>query len=169
VTSAARTLVGLGAVTPHLIGPAMNDAVLRGLASYPWLWRTVMRLSAQGRDGVAVLRNALDMEDPSEAPTESALEDAFVRLLRRAGLPVPARQRWIGPRRVDFFADEARAVFELDGRQFHVAQADRVRDRQRELELRALGLIVVRFTWIDLKHFGDLVVAEARSILRPAA
>jgi very-short-patch-repair endonuclease len=164
VTSPARTLVGLGAVAPRAVGPALNDAVLKGLVTYPWMWRTVGRLSAHGRNGIGVLRAELERHDPSDAPTESMLEDLFVRVARRAGISLPGQVR-VGRLRVDF-ADPARKVIvELDGRRWHDAEADRVRDRRRELQLRAAGWRVIRVRWLDLKYWPELVIAELQRAL----
>jgi very-short-patch-repair endonuclease len=158
-TSAARTLAGLGAVVPRAVGPALNDAVLKGLVTYPWMWRTVGRLSARGRNGIGVLRAELERHDPSDAPTESMLEDLFVKVTRRAGLSLP-RQVRVGHLRVDFADPLRKVIVELDGRKWHDAEADRVRDRRRELQLRAAGWRVIRVRWLDLKYWPELVIAE---------
>lgn len=163
-TSVARTLVGLGAVQPWSVGGALNDAVLRRLVTYDWMWRTVRRLSASGRNGVGVLRVELERRDPSNAPTESALEDAFVRLCRAAGIEL-RRQARVGPYRVDFADPVRKVIVELDGRRWHESEADRVRDRRRELQLRAAGWRVIRVTWLDLKYWPELVVGELRAAL----
>ena len=168
VTSAARTLVGLGAVEPRLVAPALNDAVLRGLVSYPWMWRTVSRLSGRGRNGIGVLRSELERHDPSDAPTESMLEDVFLKTILRAGLELRGQVR-VGRLRLDFADPVRKVLVELDGRKWHEAEADRVRDRRREMELRAAGWRVIRVRWLDLKYWPDLVVAELRQALGRAS
>ncbi|MCU1461529.1 MAG: hypothetical protein JWO37_1604 [Acidimicrobiales bacterium] len=168
VTSPARTLVGLGAVEPRIVGPALKDAVLKGLVTYPRMWHTVRRLSAQGRNGIGVLRAELERLDPSQPPTESMLEDRFVSVMRRAGVELRGQVR-IGPFRVDFADPVRKVIVELDGRRWHEAERDRVRDRARRMQLRAAGWTVIEVTWLDLKYWPDLVVAELRQALGAAA
>lgn len=168
VTSPARTLVGLGAVAPHLLGPAVDDAVLQRLVTYGYLWRTVVRLSASGRNGVGRLRDVIERRDPSDAPTESALEDLFERLCRRAGRRVPRRQVQIEDMRVDYVDDDVMVVCEINGRRWHTAHVDRVRDRRRRMRLRALGYSFYEYTWVDMRYLADVVITELTSVLPPA-
>src|SRR5207302_96304 len=56
ITSPARTLIDLGAVAPGLVSTAVEDAVYQGLVTYPYMWRTVKRLSAKGRRGIRCMR-----------------------------------------------------------------------------------------------------------------
>jgi very-short-patch-repair endonuclease len=172
VTSVARTLVDLGAVAPRLVESALEDARFQGLVSPAWMWRTVQRLAVPGRRGLAVMRDVLERCDPSQAPTESILEDRFLRIARQAGY-APTRQVRVGDMRLDFFFDPLPLIAEVDGRRWHSAVADQRRDRRRDNRLRAMGLHVVRFTWIDVNHFpadvrADLDAAAIAS-RRPAA
>src|SRR5207302_2009457 len=144
-TSPARTLVDLGSVAPRLVESAFEDARFQGLVSPAWMWRTLRRLSVPGRRGITVVRNVLERCDPSQAPTESILEDGFLRIARRAGYE-PTRQVRVDDMRLDFFFDPFPLIAEIDGGKWHTSQADRRRDRQRDNRLRAMGLHVVRFT-----------------------
>jgi very-short-patch-repair endonuclease len=68
------------------------------------------------------------------------------------------RQRPIGPYIVDFHCASASLVVELDGGQ-HYADEGRKKDRQRDRDLAALGLRVLRFSDHD-------VLANTESVLQ---
>ena len=159
VTSAARTLVDLAAVAPLRVESAFEDARFKGLVSPPWMWRTLPRLAVPGRRGIAVVRDVLERCDPSRAPTESVLEDGFLRIARRAGYD-PTRQVRVEDMRLDFHFDPIPLIAEVDGGEWHSSQADRRRDRRRDNRLRAMGLHVVRFTWIDIKYAPEDVASD---------
>jgi very-short-patch-repair endonuclease len=170
VTSVARTLVDLGSVAPALVESAFEDARLRGFVSPAWMWRTLRRL-APGRRGLDAVRHVLERCDPSQAPTESILEDGFVRIARRAGYE-PSRQVRVADLRLDFFIDPYPLVVEVDGAAWHTSQEARRRDRRRDNRLRAMGIHVVRFTWVDIKYEPDDVATdldEAVAACRAAA
>jgi very-short-patch-repair endonuclease len=54
------------------------------------------------------------------------------------------RQKPVGPYIVEFYCAAARLVVELDGGQ-HAEPAHQSKDRQRDADLQALGLLVLRF------------------------
>lgn len=167
VTSVARTLLDLGAVVGgDALDGALEDARQRRLVTHPYLWRTLDRLGVPGRRGVAGLRAVLEAADPSQAPTESALEDRFLRVVRRFGHPEPARQVRVDNLRLDFHFDPWPVVAELNGAKWHSSEADRRRDRRRANRVRAHGLIVCEFTWNDVRYWpydidADLTAAFA--------
>ena len=88
--------------------------------------------------------------------------------MRRAGIELRGQVR-IGPFRVDFADPVRKVIVELDGRRWHEAEVDRVRDRRRDMELRAAGWRVIRITWLDMKYWPNLVIAELRGALTEAA
>jgi very-short-patch-repair endonuclease len=169
VTSVARTLLDLGAVVSRdALDAALNDARLRRLVTPAWMWRTLGRLAVPGRRGVLRLREVLEMTDPSQAPTESVLEDGFLRIVRRYGHPEPLRQVRIAEMRLDFPFFPLPLVAEVDGRKWHVAEADRRRDRRRDNALRAMGIDIVRFGWNDIRYCAQDVDADLTAALATA-
>src|SRR5262245_49715911 len=67
------------------------------------------------------------------------------------------RQKPIGPYIVDFFAPAACLVIEVDGSQ-HLEEDQRYRDKERDVFLNELGLLVVRFDNRQVLAETDLVI-----------
>jgi hypothetical protein len=164
VTTPARTLLDLGAVEPlHVVEAALEDALHRKLVTRSWLERSLERTGVPGRDGAGVLRCLLRARDPALVPTESALEDALVRLLRRAGLPEPVRQYWITasgrpPVRVDLAYPGARLAIEAQSMAWHAGRADLQMDCDKHNLLVGLGWRLLQFTRQDIRSRPRLTV-----------
>ena len=80
-------------------------------------------------------------------PQERKLWYNFLR-----GYPVKVyKQRIIESFIVDFYCAEARLVIELDGSQ-HYAEAALIYDRKRDDFLASLGLLVLRYTNLDISR-----------------
>jgi hypothetical protein len=145
-TSPARTLLDLAKILdPASLTRAVNDARLRHL------------LSREDLDGALARRLT---SSPTKAPTRSVLEDAFLAFLDRHGLPRPEVNQRVAGHEVDMLWRPQRLVAELDGRAYH---DDFERDRERDADLLAAGLRVVRVTWRRLTR------AEQREAARFAA
>jgi predicted transcriptional regulator of viral defense system len=137
-TPLARLAVDLGSVISfRRYDAVIAEMVRRKEVSWDDLLDQLIRHSRRGRNGVGALRAVLDLHF-GEDVGESVLEGAFLRELRRRGLPEPVAQYSIHDRdgfvaRVDFCYPELRIVIELDGRRFHgepVFESDRLkRDR----------------------------------------
>jgi very-short-patch-repair endonuclease len=101
--------------------------------------------------------------DPAFLRSEA--EEAFLRLVRRAKLPRPeANSRILGVE-VDFLWPSHRFIAEIDGRAFHSAESAFSRDRDRDRALAAAGYQVLRFTWHQVKHEGEAVIASVAATL----
>ena len=94
---------------------------------------------------------ALAHEDRNAALTRVDTARRMLALLRKAHLPSPEVNTQYGPYELDFFWREAGVVVETDGYEFHSSRRDLERDHQRDLYLQARGLIVVRFSWRQLR------------------
>jgi very-short-patch-repair endonuclease len=73
--------------------------------------------------------------------------------------------------RADLVVDGTRVLVEFDGLVKYGSSDDLIAEKRREDRLRALGFIVVRVTWADLRR-PDHIVAEVRRAVarsRPAA
>jgi hypothetical protein len=89
--------------------------------------------------------------------TRSELEHIFLRLCERSGLPMPEVNVRIGSRTVDFLWRDRQLVVETDGYRYHRGQAAFEDDHDRDLELRAQGYNVLRFTYRQVtEHPKDL-------------
>jgi very-short-patch-repair endonuclease len=155
----AQMLLGLAQVAPGRAEAAVNDVLVKGMATLPALVRFAERQSARGRGGIVLLRELLEEQVQAGAPTESWLEDQVVEFLRQRGFPPPLRQYWVGRRRLDLAWPERRVNFEADGRLWHTSPADKRRDAARDAALAALGWRVERIRWLEMQDPDGL---EAR-------
>jgi hypothetical protein len=122
---------------------------------------TAMRESlGRGRRGSVRLGQALERHEPKLAHTRSPLEDLFLPLCERAGLPIPDINVWIEGELVDAVWRERKLVVELDGRNNHSSWAQIQRDRRKELTLRSAGYGVIRYGWAQVEEQPDLVEAD---------
>jgi len=67
------------------------------------------------------------------------------------------RQKPIGRHIVDFFAPKAKLVVEVDGSQ-HFLENHVLRDKQRDIDLSNLGLLVLRFNNLEVLRETDAVI-----------
>lgn len=129
---------------------------------------------ARGRRGTGVLRQALDLyRDAPDALFLSRLERLAYRVLVPAGIPRPEVNGRValpggGSIRVDLLLRDHLLAIELDGRDH--ARGDQFRvDRWRDRELQKLGYRVLRFTWADVMHAPEILIADVRRLLLPGA
>ena len=170
VTTPARTLLDLGAVAPALVvEAALEDALMRRLVSFALLTATLERLGGPGRNGAGVLRALVEERDPATAPTQSALEDALVRVLRRGGLPEPVRQHEVGGVRLDIAYPDVRLGIEADSRIWHGGRVDVQRNSDKANLLLARGWRVLHFTTADIRRRAAYVVDSVAGELAWAA
>lgn len=172
VTNASRTLLDLGAVCDEeVVEIALECALRRGLTSIPRLRWRLEEVGGKGRPGSAVLRHLVDLRDPKARPAASVLEVKFLRRIRGIGLPAPTRQLQVdagaGRRFLDFAWPHAMLGVEVGGREFHSGPAAEQRDSKRHNELTVLGWRVLYFTWDDIEHRIEYVVACIEKELRP--
>jgi Protein of unknown function (DUF559)/Transcriptional regulator, AbiEi antitoxin len=163
VTSVARTLVDLAAVLPSdALERAVHQADVLRLLDV----RAVLRV-AQGRPGADAVRAVL--ADPSAGDTRSALEERFLALCRRAGVPLPRLNAHVALAdrlvEVDALWPSERLVVELDGAAVHQTARAFHQDRRRDAALTARGYAVVRLTWPRVVRERETVVEELRRLL----
>ena len=101
-------------------------------------------------------------------PTEA--EKKLWEHLRRKNLSAKfRRQHPVGPFILDFYCHEARLAVEVDGWAWQM-DVERFRaDRHKGNALVRARWTLLRFTWHDLTHRPDYVVAEIRAALLAAA
>lgn len=166
VTSELRTLLDLCRWLPLAEAVASVDSALRqALVTVEELTGALRDLPAgRGRQQVA---RALQLMDPE---CGSVLESLCRVLMVERGIPAPESQyvvrragRWIG--RVDFAWPERRLIVETDGFAFHSNRADYRKDRRRLNALQLAGWVVLRFSWEDVVHDPDYVVATISAFL----
>ncbi len=164
VTTVARTLVDVAPlVTPTQLELALDDAEQRGLVWRPHLRWRLDCLGGRGRTGVPQLRVLLDRTE-GRPLGDSWLEQEGIRIVARAGLPVPRCQVHLGRSdrriaRVDLLWDVQRLVAELSGHATHATRRRRQADAQRTAALTLAGWRVLDFTYEDVTERPEYVVA----------
>ncbi|HEY3492464.1 MAG TPA: type IV toxin-antitoxin system AbiEi family antitoxin domain-containing protein [Solirubrobacterales bacterium] len=141
VTTIPRTIEDLeGCVPPRLYRRARRQAELMG-----------HRL-----EGVASDR------------TRSDLESLFLELCARHRIPPPEVNVKLGRREVDFLWRSRRVVVETDHWTYHRGSVAFEDDHARDLDLRAAGYTVLRFSDRQLEEEPERVMAVVRAALEDA-
>jgi hypothetical protein len=157
VTTAAQTLLDYAADASLAdVRRALANADYRGLLDL----EAVRETAGQGRPGTARLRTGLVRHQPGLARTRSPLEERFIPLCESFGIPMPEINVLVEGWLVDAVWRHERVVVELDGYDNHRSPAQIERDRRKELELRALGFLVIRYTWHQVTREADQVAAD---------
>jgi len=97
--------------------------------------------------------------------TRSELERRFLWICRHHRLPRPAVNLKLGGMDVDFCWVERRLIVETDGYRSHRGRGAFEEDRDRDLELRALGFEVVRLSYRQVFEKSDEVIAVLKPLL----
>jgi very-short-patch-repair endonuclease len=118
------------------------------------------------RRGAPVLRAALEWHQAGSTITESDAEEAFLAIVRRAGLPAPTPQCHVEGKRRDFVWPQQRVVVEIDGRGVHGTAEAFERDRIRDNEVGLAGWLPLRFTRRRVVLRGREVERDLRRALR---
>lgn len=169
VTTVSRTLLDLATcASPDNFERALREAEFLRLPQFPPLAELLSRHA--GRRGTRLVRNTLErLSHLPGGDTRSMLEDRFLRLAEKVGLPLPETNVTI---RVDgrrYDADciwrQARVILELDGRQAHATRTAFERDRERDRRLQAAGWTVIRATWQQVTEASALV-RDLRQLLK---
>ena len=161
LTSAVQTALDCAASLSLLEAVVACDSALRsGQVQLEELWRAAARLP--GSRGAERVRRVLAMCDPLSG---SVLESVLRVRLVQAGIDGFTTQTVLvqSPAvRVDFCFEGARLVVEVDGARWHT---DPARDQSRDNLLAMLGWRVLRYTWADVVHSPEAVLADIRTAL----
>jgi len=98
------------------------------------------------RRGAPLLRAVLEWHIAGSTITESEAEEAFLAIVRIAGLPDPIPQCPVEGRRRDFVWPKQRIVVEIDGRATHGTEMAFEDDRVRDNDVGLAGWLPLRFT-----------------------
>jgi very-short-patch-repair endonuclease len=151
----------LGTLTAHqttrkhgipVTTPARTIADLRGGIPDAHLRRAIRQAEVLG------LRTDID----ASPPTRSELEEQFLRLCRRQRLPPPEVNARIGALEVDFLWRDPRLIVETDGYRYHRGVTAFEDDHARDLDLRAGGFSVLRFTYRQVTTEPSRVAGAVR-------
>ena len=166
ITTVARTLVDLSQVVQdRLVERAYEQAQIRRLLRPNALQDALER--ANGRKTRA-LRHVIACERRITTVTRSELEERFLALIRRGGLPEPEVNARVAGYEVDFLWRAQRRVIEVDGFAYHSTRQAATRDRRKDDDLEAAGYRVTRFTADQILRDPEDTVARAARAVRGA-
>jgi very-short-patch-repair endonuclease len=135
--------------------PSRTIADLRSSISAAEFRRAVRRAEVSG------LATGVDRREP----TRSELEELFLRLCMRHRLPAPEVNVRVGSITVDFLWRGRRLIVETDGYRYHRGRQAFEDDHARDLDLRALGFEVRRFTYRQVTGNPGRIAATLREAL----
>ena len=162
VTAVPRTLLDFAAVDPRFLGGAIESAERLGLLDLIAIDALLKR--SRGFRGVARLREALEIyRDP--AFTRSRLERRFLALVKRAGLPRPSMNCFVGGYELDAYWPVERFAVELDTYDYHGGHLAFEKDRLRQEDLKLAGVEMTRVTGVRMDREPEAVVARLRQLL----
>lgn len=164
VTSPACTLADLAARYGRIrIERAVNEADQAEVISVEDLYAAAQAMPPR-RPGRKAL---LDILEPSVfVLTASELEQLFVPVALRAGLPLPLTGQWVNGFKVDFYWPDLGLVIEADSGRFHRTPTQQRNDRRRDHAHVKAGLTPVRFTHHQIAREPDYVEQTLRDIAR---
>lgn len=163
VTTPAWTLVDLAAGADRTsgaergrVGGALDDVLVRRLASLRAIERLLARMGGSGLPGVGLLAELVAERRQGKRPSETGLEDELLEVFRAYGLPEPVRQFVLplpggGSARFDAAYPERLLGFEADGDASHKGLLDRMRDEARDEQCDLLGWTVRRYSTDDIR------------------
>ena len=161
LTTATQTLLDLATrLTQPQLERSINQADALDLIDPETLRYEVDR--HRGTAGVAALRETLDRR--TYRTTDSRLEHRMLKLVRRAGLPLPETQRHADGFRVDFLWPDLGLVVEADSLRYHRTPAQQHRDRLRDQAHHAAGRTPLRFTHGQISFGADHVAATLLAV-----
>ncbi|MFP5219502.1 MAG: endonuclease domain-containing protein [Actinomycetes bacterium] len=165
-TSAVDTVLDCAAELPLREAVAIADSALRRGACT----RAQLRHAVSARRGQPFNGRLWRVVLWCDPRCGSLLESLLRVLLCEADLRPPrAQHRIVDGRvlvgRVDFAWPEQLLVVEADGRRWHDPADARDADRRRDNGCARLGWRVLRFTWAEVVHEPQRVVAELRAAL----
>ena len=161
VTVPERTLIDLAGQTDRrALERASDEAIRLRLTTEAKLQRAIGQRPNAARLGL-ILRGY----EPGSTGTQNDFEELLLAISDQHDIPRPTCQRRAGAFLPDFTWPEHRLIVETDGYATHGTRKAFERDRRRDVELRAAGWTVLRFTWLQLTQEPGWVAAAMRSVL----
>ena len=162
LTTTAQTLVDISSSrSDREIRKALANAQYRSELDA----ESLQAVMGRGRPGSARLRSAIRRHTPELAETLSPLEDMLLMLCERYGVPLPRPNSRVGNLRPDAVWPEAMLIVEMDGGDAHSSPSQRRADAERDMYLRSLGFLVLRYTYWQARREGAAIAAELRTTI----
>jgi very-short-patch-repair endonuclease len=121
-----------------------------------------------GRHGAKALALALEHHQPEDPRTRSELEQAFLALVRTAGLPEPQCNVYVDGLLVDFYWPHADLVVEIDGYAYHRGRRAFEDDRRRDAAHTVAGRRTLRPTHHRIEHDTGALTKDLSRLLTDA-
>src|SRR3954451_5279397 len=131
--------------------------------SWPRLGRIIAR--RRGCKGVGKLRRIALEVDPEALETKSVTEIDFLCLSREVDLPIPSVNVLVEGHLVDFLWAEQKVIVETDSWSHHGDPLAFEKDRQRDVELTAVGYDVHRTSYKMLERDPEPFLENVRRAL----
>ncbi|HEU4705701.1 MAG TPA: hypothetical protein VFS64_00760 [Solirubrobacterales bacterium] len=164
VTAVPRTLMDLAIrAQPPTLDGYLERAEDRELLDVRAIEDVLGR--AGGHRGRGPLGRALAIYRPDPAFTRSKFERHFRRLVKAAGLPVPAMNFNVAEFELDACWPELRFAVELDLFETHGSRAAFERDRRRQEELKLIGVEMIQITKPRLDSEPKAVLRNLATLL----
>jgi hypothetical protein len=168
VTSVARTMFDLaGMLTEREVERAWNEMEVREYRTRLCVPDLITRYP--GRPGTALLGRLA--EGDAVGITRNELEEAFLALVDRYGLPRPRMNAHLAVRdrfyEVDCLWEDRKVAIELDGGGAHGTKKAFQDDRERDRILTAERWTTARITWRQIHDKPDQIASDLRLILTP--
>ena len=168
VTSPARTLLDLAAMLNERgLERALDRAELLELTDYPTL--DALARARTGHRGAGKLRRALRTHAAGTTITKSELEELFLALCRRYGLPTPLVNAWLEAKEVDFLFPKHRLIVETDSWRHHRDRDAFENDRARDALMARAGYRTLRFTYRQVTDEPANAARTIAAMLRSSA
>jgi very-short-patch-repair endonuclease len=164
VTTPLRTVLDCARTLPFREAVAIADSALRLKHVTPSeLREAAVRVHGPGR------AKAIAVAEAADGRSESALESVLRAILLEDGLTGFEPQVEIVDGdfsvRLDLGHRGHRIAIEADGFEFHGTRAALKRDCRRHVGITVRGWILLRFSWEDVMHDPDYVLASVRAVL----
>lgn len=157
VTTLAVTIVDMALRwPPRHLEAAINQADVLDLLHVARLRAEIDELGPM--PGVRVVRRLIDAR--TFRLTDAELERRFLRIVRRAGYPLPQTRIHANGHRVDFIWAKEGVVAEADSARFHRTALHQDADLRRDHDHLAAHVTTVRFSHHQITHQPDYVAAR---------
>jgi Protein of unknown function (DUF559) len=170
VTSVPRTMFDLaGMLKEREVERVWNEMEVREYTARLSVPHLLERYP--GRRGSVLLARLANRKTLPAGITRNDLEEAFLALVDRFGLPRPRMNVHIALRdrfyEIDCLWEDERVAIELDGGAAHRTTKAFQKDRERDRILVAEGYRTARVTWDHIHQTPTEVAADLRRILTP--
>lgn len=163
-TALPRTLLDVAATTsPRLTWNAVDRAERRDLLDLAEIDAMLKR--RHGHRGAARLRASLVIyREPGFYRARS--ERLLRRLIKKAGLPQPLINTWVGKWEIDAYWEKERFAVEVDGWETHRTRKAFENDRLRQEEMKLAGIDVVPISARRIEQHPDEVGRHLAQLLQ---